>query len=42
MKNVWNFLMGAVAGMALITHPKVKEVVGELIEKVITKQSKSK
>lgn len=41
MKNVWTFLMGAATGIALYTHPKVKEVVGELIEK-ITKQSKSK
>lgn len=35
MKNVWTFLMGAVTGMALITHPKIKEVVGELIKKVV-------
>ena len=41
MKNVWTFLMGAVTGMALITHPKIKEVVGELIiKKVVTTKSK--
>lgn len=39
MKNVWTFLMGAVTGMALITHPKIKEVVGELIKKVVTTKS---
>ena len=42
MKNVWTFLMGAVTGMALITHPKIKEVVGELIKKVVTVTTKSK
>lgn len=40
MKNVWTFLMGAVTGMALITHPKIKEVVGELIKKAVTTKSK--
>lgn len=37
MKNVWTFLMGAVTGIALYTHPKIKELVGELINKVTTK-----
>ena len=36
MKNVWNFLMGAVTGIALITHPKIKEVLNKvIIERVI-------
>lgn len=40
MKNVWTFLMGAVTGVALYTHPKIKEVVGKLINKVVTTKSK--
>ena len=40
MKNVWTFLIPAVTGMALITHPKIKEVVGELINKAVTTKSK--
>ena len=40
MKNVWNFLMGAVTGVALYTHPKIKDLVGKVIEKVTTKSNK--
>lgn len=36
MKNVWTFLMGAVTGIALYTHPKIKELVNKIIiERVV-------